>query len=170
MRKVLILDTSILCVWLDVPGMEGCGPDSDRWDKLRVEEKIQEEEKNRTTFVLPLASIIETGNHIAKSLHSRWERGTALAELIKKSAKEETPWAAFSEQSVLWSPEKLESLAIEWPNLAAQGISLADATIKNVAEYYAQLNCQVEILTGDWGLKAYEPIQVVSIPRRRQKR
>ncbi len=90
--------------------------------------------------------------------------------MIKKSAKEETPWAAFSEQSVLWSPEKLESLAIEWPNLAAQGISLADATIKNVAEYYAQLNCQVEILTGDWGLKAYEPIQVVSIPRRRQKR
>ncbi len=77
MRKVLILDTSILCVWLDVPGMEGCGPDSDRWDKLRVEEKIQEEEQNRTTFVLPLASIIETGNHIAKSLHSRWERGTA---------------------------------------------------------------------------------------------
>jgi len=170
MRKVLILDTSILCVWLDVPGMESCGPDTDRWDKLRVDEKIREEEKNHATFVLPLASIIETGNHIAKSAYSRLERGIALAELIKKSAKEETPWAAFSEQSVLWSPEKLECLAIEWPNLAAQGISLADATIKNVAEYYAQLNCQVEILTGDAGLKAYEPIQVVSIPRRRQRR
>lgn len=169
MRKVLILDTSILCVWLEVPGMEGCGPDTDRWDKQRVEEKIQEEEQNRTTFVLPLASIIETGNHIAKSAHSRLERGNALAELIKKSAKEETPWAAFSEQSVLWSPEKLESLANEWPNLAAQRISLADATIKNVAEYYAQLSCQVEILTGDGGLKAYQPIHVASIPRRRQR-
>ena len=50
MRKVLILDTSVLCVWLDVPGMEGCGPDSDRWDKLRVEKKYKK--KNRIELLL----------------------------------------------------------------------------------------------------------------------
>jgi hypothetical protein len=39
MRKVLILDTSILCVWLDVPGMAECGPDGDKWERTRVASK-----------------------------------------------------------------------------------------------------------------------------------
>ena len=26
MRKVLVIDTSVLCVWLKVPGKETCGP------------------------------------------------------------------------------------------------------------------------------------------------
>lgn len=111
MRKVLILDTSILCVWLEVPGMADCGPIDDKWDRQRVADKIAAEEQETTTFVLPLASIIETGNHIAQAVHSRRERGGSLADLMKKSANQETPWAAFSEQSVLWSPEKLVALA-----------------------------------------------------------
>ena len=109
MKRVLVIDTSILCVWLDVPGMESCGPDNDKWDKTRVNAKLAEESGNRTTFVLPLASIIETGNHISQAGHSRRERGQALADLMRKSADEESPWAAFSDQSVLWSPEKLKA-------------------------------------------------------------
>lgn len=170
MSKVLIIDTSILCVWLDVPGKGACGRDDDRWDKLRVDGKIQTEIQAKTTFVLPLASIIETGNHIAQAAHSRYERGQALAELMRKSADSETPWAAFSEQSVLWSPEKLRFLADAWPELANQQLSLGDATIKDVAEYYAQMNREVEILTGDHGLKAYQPIAPVEISRRKQRR
>lgn len=169
MRKVLILDTSILCVWLEVSGMDDCGPDHDKWDKARVAEKIRLEEGKGTTFVLPLASIIETGNHVAQSIHSRRERGEALADLMRKSANQQTPWAAFSEQSTLWSPEKLIQLADTWPDLANQGVSLGDATIKDVAEYYAQMNYRVEILTGDQGLKAYEPAAPAEIPRRRQR-
>lgn len=169
MRKVLILDTSVLCVWLDVPGMDNCGRDGDKWDRTRVAEKIVLEEQDSTTFVLPLASIIETGNHIARSGHSRRERGQSLADLMKKSANEETPWAAFSEQSVLWSAAKLMVLADNWPALAVQKISLADATIKDVAEYYAGMGFQVEILTGDTGLKAYEPATPPEIPRRKRR-
>ena len=30
MRKVLIIDTSILCVWIDVLDMDTCGPDNDQ--------------------------------------------------------------------------------------------------------------------------------------------
>lgn len=169
MKKVLILDTNILCVWLEVPRMADCGPDDDKWDRQRIADKIAAEEQDTTTFVLPLASIIETGNHIAKAVHSRRERGQALAELMKKSANQETPWAAFSEQSVLWSPEKLVTLADAWPDLAAQKLSLGDATIKDVAEYYAQMGYRVEILTGDAGLKAYEPAAPAEIPRRKQR-
>lgn len=118
---------------------------------------------------MPLASIIETGNHIAHADHSRRERGEGLADLMKKSANQETPWAAFSEQSALWAPEKLVKLADSWPDLAAQRLSLGDATIKDVADYYAQAGWQVEILTGDAGLKAYQPATQAEEPRRRQR-
>ena len=74
MKRVLIIDTSILCVWLGVPALDSCGPATDKWDKQRVDEKIQAEEASHTTFVLPLATIIETGNHIAQAIHSRKER------------------------------------------------------------------------------------------------
>ncbi len=170
MRKVLIIDTSILCVWLDVPGMDTCGPDNAQWDKDRVQKKIDEEQQKKSTFVLPLATIIETGNHIAQASHSRKERADVLADLMKKSADQQTPWAAFSEQNVLWAPEKLKKLAETWPNLAASKLSIGDATIKDVSDYYSQVGYCVEILTGDQGLKSYEPAQPVEIPRRRKRR
>ncbi|WP_205703982.1 hypothetical protein [Candidatus Chloroploca sp. Khr17] len=166
---MLIIDTSILCVWLDVPGMDSCGPDHDRWDKQRVDAKLQAEMAKKTTFVLPLASIIETGNHIAQAHHSRKERGEALADLMRKSADQASPWAAFSDQSVLWSAEKLKRLADAWPELASRSFSLGDATIKDVADHYAQMGYAVEILTGDQGLKAYEPVAPLAVPRRRRR-
>ncbi|WP_446011918.1 hypothetical protein [Candidatus Electrothrix sp.] len=169
MKKVLIIDTSILCVWLAVSGMDTCGSDNDRWDKDRVQLKIEDEQAKQTTFVLPLATIIETGNHIAQASHSRKERADALAELMKKSADQKTPWAAFSEQSTLWTAEKLKELADSWPELAASKLSIGDTTIKDVADYYGEMGFMVEILTGDQGLKAYEPVKPIEIPRRRKR-
>lgn len=169
MKKVLIFDTSILCVWLEVPGMDFCGPDKDKWDKARVQQKIGAEQINKATFVLPLATIIETGNHISQAKQSRKDCAEALAELMKKSADQQTPWAAFSEQSPLWSPEKLKILAGVWPDLAVGKLSIGDATIKDVAEFYAKMGFEVEILTGDQGLKAYEPEKPADIPRRRKR-
>lgn len=64
MKKVLIIDTSILCVYLGVPGKETCGSESNKWNKIKVDEILKKEEEAKTTFVLPLATIIETGNHI----------------------------------------------------------------------------------------------------------
>jgi hypothetical protein len=169
-KKVLIIDTSILCVWLDVPGMDSCGPDHDKWDRQRIDSKLTREMTAKTTFVLPLASIIETGNHIAQAAHHRKECAEALANLMRKSADVESPWAAFSDQSVLWSAGKLKGLADTWPALAVQKLSLGDATIKDVADHYAQMGYAVEILTGDQGLKAHEPVKPAVVPRRRRER
>lgn len=122
MRKVLIVDTSILCVWLAVPCMETCG-----WDKKRVDELIAAEIEAKTTLVLPLATIIETGNHIAKVPGDRrFKLAQELSKLIEKAADAESPWAAFTEQSHLWGPEGLKKLAAEWPALAATGLSMGD--------------------------------------------
>lgn len=170
MKRVLVIDTSILCIWLKVPGKDSCGPDGDRWNYARVDAKIDQEINAKTLFVLPLATIIETGNHISQAPQFRRECAMNLAEVMLKSADQESPWAAFSDQSSLWEPKKLRELAQTWPDLAAQKLSLGDATIKDVAEYYAQTGYSVEILTSDFGLKAYEPIVPIEVPRRRKSR
>lgn len=163
-KKILILDTSVLCCLLDVAGKATCGPDGDKWDKDRID-KLLESEKE-ATIVLPLASIIETGNHIAQSGARRFETATAFCEKLKAVAEAKIPWAAFSEQAALWSPENLSRIAEDWPELAKSGFSMGDATIKDVAEYYGKTGMAVEIITGDSGLKAYQPTKPPPKPRR----
>jgi len=86
------------------------------------------------------------------------------------TADNQSPWAAFSDQSVLWSPDKIKSLAAKWPKLAAAKHSIGDATLVDVAEHYAQMGYRVEILTGDQGLKSHEPFIPLDEPRRRKSR
>jgi hypothetical protein len=166
-RRVLILDTSVLCCWLQIPGREEAGPEDDRWDYERVNQVLDEEKQRGSIFVLPLATVIETGNHVAQAPAFRYERASELGKCLRDAASAETPWAAFIEQSPLWTPDNLRLLANSWPQLAAGGITLADATIKDVAEYYARGGYQVQILTSDQGLKSYEPRRAVLVPRRR---
>ena len=68
MKKVLIIDTSILCCWIGVQRKETCGSDGDVWDKSRVDKQLKKDIKAGATLVLPLTTIIETGNHITQHL------------------------------------------------------------------------------------------------------
>lgn len=169
-KRVLVIDTCLLCVWLKVPGMECCGERGNEWRFSRVNEEICAAIKDGFTLVLPLATIIETGNHIAQAPHQR--RGTAisLAARMRDAANAETPWAAFKHQSDLWGPDQLRELAETWPPLADSKFSLGDATIKRIGDFYAQAGCDVRFLTADSQLQAYEPPPPPLIPRRRQQR
>ena len=168
MRKVLVLDTSVLCVWLQVPGKETCGAVDDVWDRKRVNRLLKNERSAGSTFVLPMATIIETGNHISQADSGRFEKARELAKIMEDAAEQRSTWAAFTEQSHLWDEDGLKELAKEWPELAKSGFSIGDATIKHVAELYAKMGYAVEILTGDTGLKAYEPMAKPLVPRRRK--
>ena len=167
-KKVLIFDTSVLCVWLKVSGKETCGPEDNRLTYDDVNAKIEEEKSKGTTFVLPIASIIETGNHIAHSTGDRHVVGHAFANIISATADQISPWAAFTEQSELWKKENLKVLAKRWKESVISGQSLGDASIVDVANYYASAEFEVEIFTGDEGLKAYEPSTPVVKPRRKR--
>lgn len=169
MKKVLVIDTSILCVWLQVTDMDSCGPDNDRWTYERICAKITEEQNKGTTFILPMATIIETGNHIAHANGNRYFMANKLAAKITDATKATSPWAAFTEQKELWDSKGLCALASRWKETAVSGQSLGDASIVDVANYYVELGFEVEILTGDQDLKAYQPHKKhVKIPRRRQ--
>jgi hypothetical protein len=167
-RKVLILDTSVLCCWLRVTGKDTAGPVDDRWNHDRIDNLLKDELASGSTFVLPLASLIETGNHIAQCDGDRHSLATSLSKYLRQSADAESPWTAFTDQSTLWERQGLLDLADTWPALAVGRFSIGDATIKYVAEYYASAGMTVEILTGDNGLKAYQPASPLAIPRRRR--
>ncbi len=167
-KQVLIIDTSLLCVWLKIPGMETCGERDNEWNYQRVHLEIQAAIDTGHTLVLPLATIIETGNHIAHSLNQRLQLAQALGEIMRKTADEESPWTAFQHQTELWAPDQLRELANTWPPLAQSKLAIGDATIKKVADYYSQMSCTVELLTADQQLKAYQPPPPTLIPRRRR--
>lgn len=167
-RRVLIIDTSVLCCWLRVPGKSEAGPVNDRWNFQRIDKLLSAEIEKKSTLVLPLATLIETGNHISQAGSERYECASALAKHLREAANAMSPWAAFTEQTELWNASSLNSLADSWPQLAAQKLSIGDTTIKDVADFYAKAGFSVEILTGDRGLKAHEPAQPVMIPRRRR--
>ncbi|MBL0498511.1 hypothetical protein JD514_15655 [Aeromonas caviae] len=167
-RKVIIFDTCVLCCWFEIPGKDTCGPEGDAWDHQRISDIVERERHNNTIFVLPLASIIEMGNHIAFANGDRYTLATKFSEYISLTAESISPWAAFNDQDTLWSKEAMKTLSTSWPALASQGIGIGDATIKNVAEFYSESGYNVELLTGDQGLKSHAPQAKPMIPRRRR--
>ncbi len=167
--RVLVLDTSVLCCWLKIPGKETAGPKDDLWNHDRIAQLLKDEEALGSTFVLPIASLIETGNHIANCMGDRFTLATTLGTHLRSAANATDPWATFSDQSPLWEQSGLLHLADTWPPLAAARMSIGDATIKAVAEYYAVAGMHVQILTGDEGLRAYQPSSPVAVPRRRPR-
>lgn len=155
-------------MWLRVVGRDTCGPDNDRWTYERVCKKINEERRAGTTFILPVATIIETGNHIAHANGDRFAMAGRLVDVIVDAANAKSPWAAFTEQKELWDNDGLVALATHWRTTVPGGQSLGDASIVDVANYYAKIGIKVEILTGDQGLQVQEPIVPQRVPRRRQ--
>jgi len=167
MKKLRVLDTSVLCVWLQVPGFEHCGSDKDLWDYARISAELDKAQQAGEQFVLPLAVIIETGNHIAQSKGDRYTTAQRLVACIRKTAQDESPWIYFGHQTKFWESEKLMTLADEWLNHISAQASMGDISIKQVAEYYAKTGAEVSIFTGDSGLKSFQPSVPVQVPRRR---
>ncbi|MBF0333608.1 MAG: hypothetical protein HQL40_08165 [Alphaproteobacteria bacterium] len=167
-KTIVVIDTSILCVLLAIPGKETCGRSESRWTRDKARSAIAKYVRSRATLVLPLATIIETGNHIAQANGDRYSLAAEFCDYVRKAADATSPWAAFTDQARLWDTENLASLAGNWPTLAASGQSIGDATIVKVADYYAAAGYDVKILTGDEGLESYAPTKPRLVPRRRQ--
>lgn len=91
-----------------------------------------------------------------------------MAAASSPSLNQEEPWAAFEQQELLWQADALKSWTPDWPDQANQGLSMGDATITRVMDYYARTGMEVEIVTGDRQLKAYQPGKPARTPRRRR--
>jgi hypothetical protein len=169
-KKLLIIDTSVFCVWLDIPERNTC---KDEFGKTltskEIQTKIIDYDKKGYQFVLPMAVIIETGNHIAqiKTQDLRIEKAKQFADHITKSLDAAMPWIAFDNQKALFETENLREMIMTWKSevyktqQGQKGISMGDVAIAQVAKFYQASN-EVMIFTGDTGLRnfEYKPIKV----------
>lgn len=166
--KVAILDTSLMCCWIEVPGFETAGSGSDRWDKVRTSAAIESAIDEGFTLVLPITTVIETGNHISHAVSGRYDKANEFFELIAKAFNGTEPWTTFSDQaSSIFGHDLIECMR-NWPEAAARGVSVGDQLIVSVADYYSRASFTVRILSSDGQLAAHEPEPPPSIPRRRR--
>jgi len=165
-KRIAILDTSLFCCWLQVPGKETAGSGSNAWDFAKVQTLLEDEIRSNSLIVLPLATIIETGNHISQAARDRFAHAKKLCNHLRAAINSELPWVTFRDQASFWTDEGLSRLAADWPQLADAKMSFGDATIKHIADYYAAAGFSVRILTADRQLMTYQPTRPVSTPRR----
>jgi len=152
-----LIDTCILCVWLKVPGMETVGEKNDLKDFNFVDSYIKSEVENGASLVLPITSVIETGNHIAHAKGKRMDSAKRLKEIIDKVANSEAPWLTIDQQKNLWTSAKLKELADRWiKGVETEKQSIGDSAIVEVFKHYFEMGFDVKIFTGDYGLKKYE--------------
>jgi hypothetical protein len=157
MSAIVLLDTSVYLNVLDVPGFNQ--------DRLDVLAKFEESIQSREYFLLPLAAVWETGNHIADLGDGQTRRRYAqlLGADVAKAFKGEAPYRATH------FPERDEFLRWldDFPDVVMksksekkqrEGVSLADLSL--IKEW--QQNCnrhpmsRVRIWSLDGDLAGYD--------------
>ena len=86
MNTVCIIDTSVFLNILDVPGKNQ--------NKNAANQAFNDYVELNATFILPMATIIETGNHIAQNGDGATRRKTAerFCKAVKSTFNGEAPW------------------------------------------------------------------------------
>jgi hypothetical protein len=113
MNSICLIDTSVFVNMLNVPGLNQ--------QAERVGADFIEYAGNGCTFILPMATILETGNHIAQNGDGRLRRQTAqrFCDAVRAAFDDEAPYGLSEFPS---TREVFEWLA-EFPDKAGQNKS-----------------------------------------------
>ena len=119
MGAICLIDTSIFLEVLNVPQKAN----QHKSIMKLLKEKIQAKE----TLFLPMATILETGNHIAQNGDGTQRRACAnrFVEQVTKALNGRSPFIPIS----FLQPEDLQQWLMEFPDSAMQGRGLGDQTI-----------------------------------------
>ena len=130
--NVKFIDTSVMLNLLEVPNM--CS-DS---DKVKMQWKRNLESND--VLIMPSATIIETGNHIAhiSNGNKRREIAKRFGEFLRKTANGEAPWELYGVRN---TKEELIYLAPHF-DANSQTITYKDP--------YKNANTTITTYTGDW--------------------
>lgn len=119
MSAVCLIDTSILVEILDVPRRAA------NHDQVIAE--LQEKIENGDALFLPMATILETGNHIAQNGDGGQRRVCALnfVSQVSRALKGQSPFKPIN----FPEKEQLQQWLCEFPDSAMRGNSLGDLSI-----------------------------------------
>lgn len=140
MKAIVLVDTSIFCEILEVPNM--CS----RVEPTRAE--LRQRLQRGELLLLPLATIIETGNHIAQNGDGRQRRQAAerFAAQVMKALDGSSPFHPTSPMDL----DALKAWLGEFPDYATRGVGLADLSIIKEWERQCDLNQARRVLI--WSL------------------
>jgi hypothetical protein len=109
-------------------------------------------------LILPVAAIIETGNHISRlsSGAVRRSTGTRFVELLHASLSRETPWTITSPS--IFDRDEMHGWIDRFPDAAMQELSFTDLSV--LEEFNRQCNAipgrRVYVWAFDQHLEGYE--------------
>jgi hypothetical protein len=119
MSAICLIDTSIFVEILDVPRKAA--------DHDQIISKLQEKVENGDVLFLPMATILETGNHIAQNGDGGQRRSCAhkFVVQVQQALKGQSPFKPIS----FLEKEQLQQWLSEFPDSAMRGNSLGDLSI-----------------------------------------
>ena len=115
--KVTFIDTSVLCELLAVPGR--CA----NHDNIRTEFELRDDDGER--FVIPITTVIETGNHIAQTAGDRRAAAERFVKFLNAAGASDAPFTVHRQD---WDDEFLIELCAG----NATGRSLVDLAVAKV--------------------------------------
>lgn len=126
---VHFIDTSVLLNIIDVPG------------RNQQHEEVMEElisltgKKKENALVLPFATIIETGNHIAHCGDGGKRRKAAekFSMCLEKTINNQAPWQYYGNQL---TEKDLQEICREFPDFAMRGEGFGDLSIIRAYQKY----------------------------------
>lgn len=147
---ICIVDTSIFCNVLDVPGRNEY-----RDEVLRT---LREHITRGFNLLLPLATLYETGNHIAQASDGGLRRTAAerFSKQVRKAVDGQAPWRPMP----LHGARELVAWLDEFPDSAMRGVGLADLSIIKIFMHQCELHRarRVFIWSFDAHLQGYDRV------------
>lgn len=144
---ICIVDTSVFCEILDVPG------------KTQHRDVVLEELEKRISdevLLLPIAVVLETGNHIGHLSQGELRRDAAerFRDQVSKALKGDTPFSPTPIQDA----KKLLGWLKEFPDHATRGLSFCDLSIIKIWEEQCRMcpGHRVYIWSMDGHLSGYD--------------
>ncbi|MFC6549488.1 hypothetical protein [Cohnella cellulosilytica] len=100
-----------------------------------IEDLALLQQDRQQTLILPLATLIETGNHIAHIADGNLRRSRAqtMAELIKRTVNEQAPWSYYGRE---FEKEDLLAISDAVVEHAVMKIGIGDLSIVQVYKKY----------------------------------
>ena len=155
-RRVCVVDADLLLVYLGIHQFETAGPESDRWDRERVDDALAKAKADGYALVLPYAVMVEVGNHVTQARRYRKRGIAAYREVLEQIVQGTAPWILYDETPDGSGNDILRRVIDGWPEEALRGVSFGDYAIRTVVDRYQELGCDVQVLSGEPGLRAYQ--------------
>jgi len=146
--SVVLIDTSVFCNVVPVPGKDQ--------DAKAVRAAFTEHIQARATLLLPMTTVLETGNHIGQLANGAQRRKTAQAfcKLVQDAIEGTAPWTP----TPFWEMDDLKGWLNEFPDEAMAEKGLGDLSIIKEWERQCELHPRrrVSIWSLDRHLQGYE--------------